>query len=140
MVEKIIVTRDEVLHYPWIDHTWLYIYYPKNSITENSFFPHFLGMILKRGISEVTGQKFEDLLICDGYVFINYGTNEIIEILKSACAWILKRNLKHNFPQSPEGAFFTENKDAFNSFWTETKKILEENSFRYFYQCVNGRD
>ena len=34
MVEKIIVSRDEVLHYSWLDHTWVYIYYPKNMLHE----------------------------------------------------------------------------------------------------------
>lgn len=140
MVEKIIVSRDEVLHYSWIDHTWVYIYYPKNSITSNPLFTHFLEMILRRGMSEVVGKRFDGLIIEDGYVFIKYDTNEIIEILETACSWILNRNLTHKYPLSLEGAFFTENKEAFNAFWEETKKMLEEKQYRYFYQCVDGRE
>ena len=140
MVEKITVSRDEVLHYSWLDHTWVYIYYPKNSITKNPLFKHFLKMILKRGISEAAGNRFDGLIIEDGYVFIKYDTNKIIEILKNACSWILKRNLIHKDPTSLEGAFFTENKEVFNAFWEETKKMLEEKKYRYFYQCVDGRD
>ena len=138
MVEQIIVSRDEVLHYPWLDHTWVYIYYPRNSITKNSFFSYFLNMILKRGISEVTGKKFEDILIQDDYVFIKYDTNEIVKILKGACEWILNRNLTHRDPTTPDGKFFTENKEMFDSFWKETKKIIEEKTYKYYYQCVDG--
>ena len=140
MVEKIIVSRDEVLHYPWLDHTWVYIYYRKNSITNNSFFSYFLNMILKRGISEVTGKKFEDLLILEDYVFIKYDTNEVVKIFKKACSWILNRNLKAKDPTTPAGAFFTENKEAFNAFWKETKKILEDKKYKYFYQRTDGRN
>ena len=138
MVEKIIVSRDEVLHYPWLDHTWVYIYYRKNSITNNSFFSYFLNMILKRGISEVTGKKFEDLLILDDYVFIKYDTNEVVTILNTACSWILNRNLKAKDPTTPAGAFFTENKEIFDSFWKETKKIFEEKTYKYYYQRIDG--
>ena len=138
MVEKIIVSRDEVLHYPWLDYTWVYIYYPKNSITKNSFFSYFLNMILKRGISEVTGKKFEDILIQDDYVFIKYDTNEVVKILNKACSWILNRNLAPKDPTTPAGVFFTENKETFDSFWEETRKIFKEKTYKYYYQCVDG--
>lgn len=138
MVEKIIVSRDEVLHYPWLDNTWVYIYFSKNSVTKNSFFPYFLNMILKRGISEVLGKKFEDILIGDDYVFIKYDTDEIMGILKGACTWILNRNLKPKDATTPSGVFFTENKEAFASFWGETKKIFEEKTYKYYYQCIDG--
>ena len=36
MLEKITVSRDEVLNYSWIDHTWVYIHYTKNSATTTS--------------------------------------------------------------------------------------------------------
>ena len=140
MVEKIIVSRDEVLNYPWIDHTWVYIYYSKNSITKNPLFTHLLEIILRRGMREVMGKKFDGLIIEDGYVFIDYDTNEIIEILKNACSWILNQNLMPKDPTSLDGAFFTENKGAFNAFWEETKKILEDKKYKYFYQCTDGRN
>jgi hypothetical protein len=140
VVEKIIVSRDEVLNYPWIDHTWVYIYYPKNSITKNLLFTHLLEIILRRGIKEVMGKKFDGLIIEDGYVFIKYDTNEIMEILKNACSWILNQNLIPKDPTSLDGAFFTENKGAFNAFWEETKNMLEKNKYQYFYQCTDGRN
>lgn len=139
MVEKIIVSRDEVLHYSWLDSTWVYVYYSKSTITNNPLFAKLLRMVLKRGISEVLGQKFEGLIIEDGYVFIKYDTNEIIEILKYACSWILNQNLIHKKPTTTEGAFFTENKDMFTSFWEETRRMLEEKSYKYYYQRVDGR-
>lgn len=138
MIQKIVVSRDEVLHFPWLDHTWVYLYYPKNPITDNAYFSHFINMILKRGIREVTGKKFEDILIQGGYVFIKYDTNEIVEILKDACTWILNSNLTHKYPTTPAGAFFTENKETFDSFFKETKKILEEKTYKYYYQRVDG--
>ena len=138
MVERITVSRDEVLRYPWIDHTWVYIYYPENSITKNPLFSNLCEMILKRGISEITGKVFENLTIEDGYVFIRYGTNDIIDILIKACTWILNRKLIHKYPTRPDGAFFTENRALFIAFFEETKKILEEKSYKYYYQCVDG--
>ena len=138
MVEKIIVSRDEVLHYPWIDHTWVYVYFSENSITKNPFFTNLLKVILGRGLSESVGKEFDDLIIEDGYVFIKYGTNKIIEILKSACEWIINRNPVPKDPTSPKGAFFIENKAMFFAFCEETKKILEEKTYKYYYQCVDG--
>ena len=140
MVDKITVSRDEVLHYSWIDSTWVYVYYTKSIITNNPLFAKLLRMILKRGISEVVGQKFEGLIIEDGYVFIKHDTDEIIEILKRACSWIINQNLKPKDPTSTDGAFFNENKSLFASFWEETKLILESKKYRYFYQCVDGRN
>ena len=138
MVDKITVSRDEVLHYSWLDSTWVYVYYTKSTITNNPLFAKLLRMILKRGISEVVGQKFEGLIIEDGYVFIKYDTDEIIEILKRACSWIINQNLTPKDPTSLDGAFFDENKALFASFWEETKQILESKKYRYFYQCVDG--
>ena len=140
MVDKITVSRDEVLHYSWLDSTWVYVYYTKSTITNNPLFAKLLRMILKRGISEVVGQKFEGLIIEDGYVFIKYDTDEIIEILKRACSWIINQNLTPKDPTSAEGAFFNENKFLFSYFWEETKLILESEKYRYFYQCVDGRN
>ena len=140
MIEKITVSRDEVLHYSWLDSTWVYVYYPKSTITKNPLFAKLLRMILKRGISEVVGQKFEGLIIEDSYVFIKYDTDEIIEILKRACTWIINQNLTPKDPTSLDGAFFNENKSLFTSFWEETKLILESKKYRYFYQCVDGRN
>lgn len=140
MVDKITVSRDEVLHYSWLNSTWVYVYYPKSTITNNPLFAKLLRMILKRGISEVVGQKFEGLIIEDGYVFIKYDTDEIIEILKRACSWIINQNLTPKDPTSAEGEFFNENKSLFSYFWEETKLILESEKYRYFYQCVDGRN
>ena len=140
MVDKITVSRDEVMHYSWLDSTWVYVYYPKSAITKNPLFAKLLRMILKRGISEVVGQKFEGLIIEDGYVFIKYDTDEIIEILKRACSWIINQNLTPKDPASTDGAFFNENKSLFASFWEETRQILESKKYRYFYQRVDGRN
>ena len=138
MIEKVIVSRDEVLYYPWLDSTWIYLYYPKNPVTSNPLFTRLLEMILKRGISEVTGKNFGGLTVEDGYVFIKYDTNEIIEIVKGACAWIINRNLTPKDPTSPLGEFFIENKDVFTAFCEEAHKILGEKSYEYYYQCIDG--
>lgn len=71
MVEKIIVSRDEVLHYPWLGHTWVYVYFTENDITKNPVFAKMLEMFLRRGLSAAEGKKFEALMIERNYVFIN---------------------------------------------------------------------
>ena len=138
MVEKIIVCRDEVLHYPGLDHTWVYVYFPKNSITKNPLFSSLLKMVLCRGISNIVGEKFDNLIIEEGYVSIKYDTDEIVEILKNACTWLINLNLTPKDPTGSKGAFFTENKSLFTSFFEETKKILEEKNYKYYYQSIDG--
>ena len=140
MVEKIVVSRDEVLHYSWIDHTWVYVHYTKNPITKNPIFSSFVEMLMKRGIKEIIGQDFGNMTMEDGYVFIRYATDEIIEIIKKACAWILTRNLTVKDPESPKGKFFLENREAILSFFEETKDMLEKETYKYYFQRVDGRD
>jgi hypothetical protein len=140
MVEKIEVSRDEVLHYSWIDHTWVYVYYTKNSITRDPLFSQIIKILLGRGILETTGQKLESIIMEDGYVFIRYNTDEIIEILKNAALWFLTGNLYAKDPQSPIGKFFAENKSIFYEFFDETKDILERKAYKYYFQRVDGRN
>ena len=138
MVEKITVSRDEVLHYSWIDHTWVYVHYTKNSITRDPLFSKIIKILLGRGILETTGQKFESIIMKDGYVFIQYDTDEIVEILKNAALWFLTSNMYAKDLQSPIGKFFTENKSVFYEFFDETKDILERKAYKYYFQRVDG--
>ena len=140
MVEKIIVSRDEVLHYPWIDHTWVYVHYTKNSTTKNPLFSKLIHMFLKRGILETAGITFESIIMENGYVFIQYDTDEIIDIIKNACAWFLNQDLTPKSPESPTGKFYLENKDSFYSFFTEAKEIFDNETYKYYYQCVDGME
>jgi hypothetical protein len=138
MVEKITVSRDEVLHYSWIDHTWVYIHYTKNSATCDPHFSKIIKMLLERGIFETTGEKFEGVILEDRYVFIQYATDEITDILKNAASWFLSSNLKVKDPQSALGKFYLENKDIFYEFFAETKDVLERRAYKYFFQRVDG--
>lgn len=140
MVEKIEVSRDEVLHYSWIDHTWVYIYYTKNSVTSVPLFSRAIKALLNLGIRETTGKKIDGIRVEDGYVFIRYDTNEIIEILKNAALWLSTEDISVNHPEHPVCKFFLENKSMIHEFFYETKDILERKAYKYYYQCVDGRD
>lgn len=138
MVEKIIVSRDEVWRYPWLDHTWVYVYYTRNSITKDPIFSKLLKMFIKHGIETVTGQEFENIIMEDGYVFIQYDTDDIVDILKNTASWYLTYKPYAKNPESPAGKFFTENKSMFYDFFDETKNILEGNTYKYYFQRVDG--
>ena len=138
MIEKIEVSRDEVLHYSWIDHTWVYIHYTKNSITKDPLFSRGIKALFKLGIQETTGKKFENISVEDGYVFVRHDTDEIVEILKNATKWLVNSNLYVKDPEHPLGKFFLENKSMFYEFFAETKDILERKAYRYYFQRVDG--
>lgn len=138
MVERIVISRDEVLHYPWLDHTWVYVYFAENPTTKNVIFAKILEMLFTRGVSAARGQKFEGLLVEANHVFIKYNTDKIIDILKGACSWVLKSNWTVKDPTSRIGAFFIENRETFTAFFEETKKMLEEKTYKYYYQSVDG--
>ena len=131
MVEKIVISRDEVLHYPWLDHTWVYVYFAENPTTKNVIFAKILEMLFTRGVRAAGGQKFEGLLVEANCVFIKHNTDKIIDILKSACSWVLKRNFTVKDPTSRIGAFFIENRETFTAFFEETMKMLEEKNYKY---------
>lgn len=137
MVEKITVSRDEVLHYPWLDHTWVYVHYTQDAVTKTPLFQHLLKSLLRHGIKETTGKDFEDMIFEGNYLFIKYDTNEIVKILINACEWLVKYVYIKD-PTSPKGAFFEEHKALFFAFLEETKKILEEKTYTYYYQSVDG--
>ena len=138
MIEKIEVSRDEVLHYSWIDHTWVYIHYTKNSITKDPLFSRGVKALLKLGILETTGQKYENISMEDGYVFIRHDTNEIVEILKNATKWLVNSNLYVKDPNHPLCMFFLENKSVFYEFFKEIKEMLERKAYKYYFQRVDG--
>ena len=137
MVEKIIVSRDEVLHYPWLDHTWVYVYYIQDAVTKTPQFQKLLKAFLRHGIREATGKEFDAITAESNYLFIQYETNEIVDILQNACDWLMK-NARMKDPSSPQGQYFLENKDLLYTFLIETKKILEEKTYKYDFQSVDG--
>ena len=138
MIEKITVSRDEVLHYSWIDHTWVYLHYTKTPLTTDPLFSRGVKALLKLGIQKTTGQDFDGIITEDGYVFIQYGTDEIIDILKNAATWLVTNHITVKDPQHPLGKFYLENTPAFQAFFDETRSILEAKTYRYFFQCVDG--
>ena len=138
MVEKITVSRDEVFRYPWLDHTWVYIHYTKNPLTKNPLFSKILKMLLERGIQITTGQKFDRIIMEGGYVFIQYDTDDIVDILKNAASWFLTGNLYAKDPKSSIGKFFVENKSIFYDFFDETKDILKRKTYKYYFQSIDG--
>ena len=115
MVEKITVSRDEVRHYPWLDHTWVYVYYTQDAATKTPAFQKLLKAFLRYGIRETTGAEFKSVTAEGNYLFIKHDTNEIVDILKNACEWLLKY-AKVKDPTSPKGQFVLENMDRLYTF------------------------
>ena len=137
MIEKIIVSRDEVLHYPWLDHTWVDVYYTQDANTKTARFQQLLVAFLRHGIKNTTGKEFDAIVAENGYLFIKYDTNEIVDILKNACTWLLEHAKIHD-TTSPAGQYVLENKERLRTFLTETKQILEEKTYKYYFQRVDG--
>ena len=137
MVEKIIVSRYEILHFPWLDHTWVYVYVAQNGVTETPMFRRLLKALLRHGIKETTGKDLEKIRFEGVYLFIQYDRDEILDMLKNACDWLLKY-VQIKDPTSPKGAFFEEHKDLFFALLAEMKQILEEKTYTYYYQSVDG--
>lgn len=138
MVEKIIVSRDETIHFPWLDRTWVYIYHENNKLTSNKMFKRLLVALFKYGIKETTGKTFDGILSEAGYLFIKHDSDEIINILKNACQHILTCGLVIKDPTSELGKFFEEHKAAYLTVIEETKKILDEKKYTYYFQRVDG--
>ena len=137
MVEKIIVSRHEVLHYPWLDHTWVYVYYIQDAVTKTPQFQKLLKAFLRYGIRETTGKEFDAITAESDYLFIQYDTNEIVDILRNACDWLMK-NARIKDPSSPKGQYILKHKDLLDTFLIEMKKILEEKTYKYDFQSVDG--
>ena len=137
MVEKIDVSRKEVLYYRWLDYTWVYLHYTRNAVTQNPMFSEILVTLLCYGIEQITGKPYGDIVNGGGYLLIQYDTDEIIDILKNACDWLVKY-VKVNDPTSPKGVFFEEHKAMYFSVLDETKKMIEEKNYKYSYKSVDG--
>ena len=137
MVEKIVVTRDEVIHFPWLDTSWVYVYFTQDDVTKHPFFSRMLIAALRHGIRETTGQDFKDMTVEENYLFVKYNSNDIIPILKNACDWLVK-NVQVKDPTNPKSKFFLDHKDLYLAFLSETKTILEEKKYIYYFQRVDG--
>ena len=140
MVEKIIVSRDEVLRYPWLDHTWVYVYYPDTEVTRDPTFEELLGMLLRQGIKQMRGERFDDVTVSGGHAFIKYDDNDIIDYLIGASSWFLNGSLVPKDPSSPKGEFYLKNKEVFYSFFGKLKTMLEERDYKYYYQSIDGME
>lgn len=138
MVEKITVSRDEVIHYPWLDHTWVYVHYTANAVTANPLFGKVLVALFKYGIREATGKTIKRMNCDNGYLFVEYDTDEIIDILKKACQWLQTCGLYVKDTASPKGAFFEAHRAQYMTLLEETGKLLEEKKYKYFFQRVDG--
>ena len=137
MVEKIVVSRDEVMHYPWLDHTRVYVHYTQDDVTKTPRFRTLLQAFLRYGIREVLGNEFENIITDGDYLLIKYDTDEIVDILTRACQWLME-NAKVKNPSSEKGQYALENKDRLHAFLVETKEILKNKTYRYFFQRVDG--
>ena len=137
MVEKMVVSRDEVLRYPWLDRTWVYVYYTQDTVTKTPRFQKLLKAFLRYGIRETTGEEFDAITAESNYLFIQYDTNEILDILRSACDWLME-NARVKDPSSPQGRYILENKDLLHTFLIEMKRILEGKAYEYYFQSVDG--
>ena len=137
MVEKIVVFRDEVLHYPWLDHTWVYVHYTQDAVTKTPQFQKLLKAFLRYGIREATGKQFDAITAESDYLFIRYDTDEIISILQNACDWLMK-HVRIKDPSSPQGQYILKNKDRLHTFLLEMKQSLERKTYTYYFQRVDG--
>ena len=61
MIEKIHVSRDEVLPYPWLDSTEMHIYFDANGITRVPMYRETVLLILKHGIKTIGPKVLEEL-------------------------------------------------------------------------------
>ena len=137
MVEKIIVDRDEVIHYSWLDHTWVYVHYTRNAITQAPLFGKWLAALFRYGLKAVARPDLAEVINENGYLFIKCDTNEIVDALKNACRW-LKGHLRVTDTTSEQVQFFLTHKALFFGILEETQKILEEKSYTYYFQRVDG--
>ena len=138
MVEKITVSRDEVIHYEWLDHTWVYIYYDNNERFKDKLFVKLLTALFKRGIEAATGKPFAGITPEGSYLFIKYDTDEIINILKTVCNGLLTDKIYVKDSDSELGKFFDKHKTSYLCFAKETLTILEEKKYKYYFQRVDG--
>ena len=138
MIEKITVSRDEVLNYPWLDHTWVDVHFQKNDVTQKPLFAKIVVAFIKKGVERVTGNKYDGVTAENGYFFIKYDTDNIIGILKKVAEWFLSGNLHFKDPEAAHAKFLEENKSAFIAFFEEMKDMLENKTYQYYYQSVDG--
>lgn len=158
MIEKIYVSRDEVLHYSWLNGTKMDVYFDMTEIVRIPMFRQTVALLLENGIKKTWAKVFEELnrenstftnkeptdfqIGCnDKYLWVSIHEKDLIPAVIATCDWVLEHNL--TFPEELKEMeeFYNSNKESINTFFAEIKKILTEKSdknYHYFFQSLDG--
>ena len=157
MIEKIYVTRDEVLHFPWLDSTKIDVCFDSSETWRIPTFRETVAVLMENGIKrlgpgvlerlnensifKVTGPSDISIIRNDKYLCISINEKGLERIVIAVCDWVLERNFTFAENLKEMGEFYAGNKESINSFFAELKKILTEKSdknYRFFFQSMDG--
>ena len=75
MIEKIYVSRDEVLHYPWLDSTQMDVFFDTSEILRMPMFRKTVAVLTENGIKKAGPEVIKKLN--ENSVFIANGPSDI---------------------------------------------------------------
>ena len=139
MIEKIYISRNEVLHYEWLNSTNMSVTFVDSVITRDPLFMRTVKVITRSGIKNTYSENAK--VSCnDKSIGVSLEKYEILDVVIKACDWIFSNDLSHPDPTKDIAVFYLNNKENINQFFEELKKMLSEKNYQYSYQSVDGRD
>lgn len=139
MIEKIYISRNEVLHYEWLNTTKMDVTCVDSVITRETLFMRTIKAVIRSGIKNTYSENIK-VSCSDKSIGVSLDKKEIVDVVIKACDWILSNDLSYPDPTKDIAVFYLNNKENINQFFEELKKMLSEKNYQYSYQSVDGRD
>lgn len=140
-IERIIISSDEVLHYPWLDYTDITIYLNKCDNVNNSNFKKIIYLLLSNRIKRPLNVSSK---------IIDYGTSltirindiannsKITELLSKSCDNLINNKVKFSENSPMAEKVYNDNYSLIIDFLKEVKQFIIEKEIKYYSQSVDG--
>lgn len=152
LINRITVSTNEVLHYPWLSGTDISISYCNNDDFDKlrNCLHTVICVLLPSGIRSSSEVSIEIRQECGSdYTNTFYSSlsfpeiidqQKVCEYLIGACDRLLNADIRFNEKSKDDERSYSDNQKIIRAFFEELKEKINNKDYKSFYQCVDGMD
>ena len=140
MIEKIIISRDVVSRYSWLNSTDIDVSFANNATVRNPLFMRTVKALVASGVKKFSPNDVK-VILSNNTLLIKSNSllkDELVELVIKICNWIALNNLLHPNPANETFVFYSDNKEIIVKFLEELERHLSEKNYQYFCQHLDG--
>lgn len=140
MIEKIIISRDVVSRYSWLNSTDIDVSFANNATVRDPLFMRTVKALVASGVKKFSPNDVK-VILSNNTLLIKSNSllkDELVELVIKICNWIELNNLLHPNPANETFVFYSDNKEIIVKFFEELERRLSEKNYQYFCQHLDG--